>query len=526
MNSSEVLISGFLRSVREFPERPALEIRGASHSYAELFRDARSLAATLQAQVPKPRPPLTAIYGHRSKCAFAALLAASLRGDAYLPLNPAFPAKRLSQLLLRTRCPAMVADASAEAGLPALLEAAERPLVLLLPEREEVTPWRRRFPRHRFLGARDLASAGEWQPPTIDPDSAAYVMFTSGSTGVPKGVMVSHRSVRRFIEFVTECYAIRETDRFSQLFALAFDLSIFDTFVAWERGACVCVPDERSALVPDRYVRESRLTIWFSVPSLALLLKRLGKLESGAFPSLRLSLFCGEALTADLADAWSKATPDSAVENLYGPTELTLACTRYRWDPDSSPNECLAGVVPIGMPFPGMRALIVDDQLREVAPGETGELLMAGPQLALGYWEDGKSSAAAFRTPPGRTETYYRTGDLVRRPEGDGPLCYRGRPDHQIRVRGHRVELGEIEAVFRGLAKANAVVAVGWPVTPSGADGIAVFVEASTASVDGLRKRAAEYLPAYMVPRIIRLVPEFPLSANGKIDRRVLARSL
>jgi acyl-CoA synthetase (AMP-forming)/AMP-acid ligase II len=184
------------------------------------------------------------------------------------------------------------------------------------------------------------------------------------------------------------------------------------------------------------------------------------------------------------------------------------------------------GVVPIGWPFPDMKVLIVDEELREIAPGATGELLVSGPQRALGYWEDDENTAAAFRSVPDRSETWYRTGDLVRRPRGEGPLCYRGRRDDQIRVRGHRVELGEIEAVFRGLEEVNAAVAIGWPPTPGGADGIAVFVETSTADVDGLRRRAAEHLPAYMVPKVIRLVGEFPLSPNGKVDRRALARTL
>ena len=187
---------------------------------------------------------------------------------------------------------------------------------------------------------------------------------------------------------MTRRYEITEHDRFSQTFDMTFDLSVFDLFVAWSRGACVCVMPSESFLKPAGWIAESELTVWFSVPSLALHMKRFGMLKPDRFPTLRWSLFCGEALPVEAAEAWAAAAPASVVENLYGPTELTIACTLYRWSAKTSPPECSAGLVPIGHPYPGMEALVVDESMQEVVPGGEGELLVAGPQVTPGYWSD------------------------------------------------------------------------------------------------------------------------------------------
>jgi non-ribosomal peptide synthetase component F len=194
------------------------------------------------------------------------------------------------------------------------------------------------------------------------------------------------------------------------------------------------------------------------------------------YPGLRLSLFCGEALPMDITRHWALAAPNSVIENLYGPTELTISCTAYRWDNATSPDECEQGIVPIGQPFDDMQALIVDEQLREVEDGTDGELLMRGPQLSLGYWQDEAKTRHAFVQVAGKNGTFYRTGDRVRRDAVNKPLVYLGRLDNQIKVLGHRVELGEVEAAIRQASGIEGVVALG-PKTESGADGIEVFLE-------------------------------------------------
>lgn len=358
----------------------------------------------------------------------------------------------------------------------------------------------------------------------MHPNDPAYLLFTSGSTGIPKGVLVTHANVRAFLDAVSRRFEITEEDRFSQTFNLTFDLSAFDMFLAWESGACVCCPTDKSLLNPSDFIRRSRLSVWFSVPSIAMFMRRLGALKPESFPTLRWSLFCGEALPVDVARAWADAAPNSAVENLYGPTEATIACTAYRWDLRKSVDESELGIVPIGHPFGETSTLVVDDQLREVRPGEVGELLLSGPQVVQGYWKDDEATSASFVSVNG--SAYYRTGDRARRPHGDGPLLYMGRLDDQVKVLGHRVELGEIEAAIREETGIDAVVAVGWPRSPAGAAGIAAFVADPKIDPSSLRDRLAARLPSYMVPRELRLVRELPLNANGKWDRGALIRSL
>jgi len=266
---------------------------------------------------------------------------------------------------------------------------------------------------------------------------------------------------------------------------------------------------------------EARLTAWFSVPSTVIFMRRLGKLKPGLYPRLRLSLFCGEALPVEVVREWSLAAPNSIIENIYGPTELTIGCTAYRWDNRTSPVECEQGIVPIGEPFEDMEALIVDEELREVAPGCEGELLMSGPQLSHGYWCDDEKTRRAFVSVADRKGNYYRTGDRLRRSGRDKPLIYLGRLDNQVKILGHRVELGEVETVVRNLSGVAGVVAVAWP-NRSNADGIELFLEAEKFDTELLTKQLKTKLPYYMLPRRIRTLPRLPLNPNGKYDRKGL----
>lgn len=523
--SSRSLGSRFARAAARFSERPALQLADRTLTYRELRARASAIAGALATHAPAA-PPLTAVFAHRSLTAYAGVLGALLRGHGYVPLNPAFPPDRTRGMLVHSGCRALVVDAHGARQLGEVLGGVEERLVLLLPDEEDVSALAARWPSHSFYGAGALQAKETPGAAEAAADSVAYLLYTSGSTGTPKGVMVAQRNVEHFVDAMVERYGVTENDRFSQTFDLTFDLSAFDMFVAWERGACLCAPTQAQKMFPARYIDECGITIWFSVPSTAVLMSRLRMLKPGKFPRLRYSLFCGEALAADVMRTWSEAAPNSMLENLYGPTELTIACTLYRWDAARSPAECEQGIVPIGEPYPGMQVLVANESLREVPVGEAGELLMTGPQLSLGYYRDPARTAAAFVTPPGRAEVFYRTGDRVRRAGPGRPLVYLGRIDNQVKIQGYRVELGEIEAVLREEAGVEAAVAIGWPLTPSGADGVVAFIGADSADTEAIRHRVAARLPPYMHPSEVRLVAQWPLNANGKIDRKALRDSL
>jgi amino acid adenylation domain-containing protein len=513
---------GFMRSAERFPERPAIIVTGESLSYGQLRDSALRIAATIQAHQDDSWAPLTAVFAHRSATAFAAVLGSLLSGNGYVPLNPTFPLTRTRLMFERSQARSIVVDTGSSSQLNALLDGDERQLLIICPDLPDVGRHRERWPRHIFVGAADLKPTAAWREPAANPDAIAYLLFTSGSTGIPKGVMVAHRNVVSFVGYTADRLEISERDVMTQMFELTFDLSAFDMFVSWQRGACLCCPSQKTLINPGKFIQDRRLTVWFSTPSTVAFMKRLGLLKPDRFPSLGLSLFCGEALPVSSAEAWLKAAPNTVLENLYGPTELTIACASYRWERERSAKESELGIVPIGYPHPGMNVLVVDDGLKEVEPGEVGELLMNGPQMSLGYWRDPERTGSAFIVPLGQNDIFYRTGDRVRRPVGQGPLTYIGRTDFQVKVLGHRVELGEVEAVVRQVSGREGVVAIGWPSSPSGCDGIEVFIEGESTEVDRLHAEIASRLPDYMAPRRLRFMRRLPRNANDKFDRNAM----
>jgi amino acid adenylation domain-containing protein len=409
------------------------------------------------------------------------------------------------------------------------LASAARPLTIVAPDAEAgdlVLP--AGAARHRLVTAAEVRAAATTAPvAAVAPDALAYLLFTSGSTGEPKGVAVTHANVRAYAGALCRLFAVNEHDRFSQMSDLSFDWSVHDLYVCWEGAACLVSVPESAHLAPAKLVREQRLTMWASVPSAVGLMQSFHMLKPGAFPSVRASVFCGEPLPAAYADAWQRAAPNSIVENLYGPTETTVAITRYRWDGAHSPAQCRDGIVPIGWMFDGQQGRVVDADLRAARPGEPGELCLAGSQVALGYWQNPAETARRFVTLPDAGDArWYRTGDLVRQ-DDDGCLYYLGRLDDQIKIRGYRVELQEIDHVVRQAAHADMVMTVAWPVRDGSAEGVVTFVAGSDpGGTEGVLAACRARLPDYMVPREIRFLDALPLSANGKIDRRRLVQLL
>lgn len=521
----DTLLSGFLCSSTKFPNRPALDVNGETVTYQQLCDRAAALAATFQ-HYDRGDSELIGVFAYRSLTAYQGVLGVLMSGRGYVPLNQTFPVDRTRTMLLRAGCTSLVVDECSENQLDDLLQGISVPLTIILPHRDGILDLRRKWSQHLFVGGAEMKSAQEWRIPRVDDQTIAYVLFTSGSTGSPKGVMVTRSNVRAFIDGAMKRYQVRETDRLSQYFDMTFDVSAFDMFMGWEAGACVCCPSSKEVISPGMFINRARLTVWFSVPSTATFMHRLGALKANQYSSLRWSLFAGEALPLETAERWLSAAPNSTVENLYGPTELTIVCALYRFDPSRTPRECEQGVVPIGEALPGAKLLVVDEYLREVAPGAAGELIGSGSQMSLGYLNDPEKTLAAFVRVPEHTGIFYRTGDLVRRPADGQPLKFLGRIDNQIKVHGARVEAGEVEAAIREEAGVPFVVAVGWPRTPSGAGGIVAFLETAQVDVEALNQSVRARLPHFMIPREYRLMTELPRNANGKIDRKALLATL
>ena len=528
-NSFRSLIRGFLESAERFGGRPALVVDGESLSYAGLRAIVCRTASAIQTlQRDRDSFPLVAVWAHRSKTAYAGVLGSLGAGKGYVPLNPKFPLERTLQMLALSGCTVVIVGRECLSQLSGLLKAVNRPLTLIFPEAVSMQGLPSQHPRHRFVFAEQLPPFESFSlEGNSTPASLAYLLFTSGSTGVPKGVPISQRNVRSYVDHISQRYKVNEHDRFSQQFDLTFDLSAHDMFVCWERGACLyCVP-EKSVVAPAKFIRDHQLTMWFSVPSLAGLLSKMRLLPPGCFPTLRCSLFCGEPLPASYAQFWQAAAPNSIVENLYGPTEATIAIAHYRWDSQKSLQECVNGIVPIGQIFEGQQFRVADAAGKSLPFGNAGELCLSGSQVAAGYWNNPERTQQQFVClPDADGQLWYRTGDLVKQ-DAAGNLCYLGRMDYQVKIRGYRVELQEIEAVLRRACGTEQVVSVPWPVHNGTAEGVVAFISGVKA-LDEHRvlARCSDVLPDYMVPKKIYLVDELPLNLNQKIDRGKLSNLL
>jgi amino acid adenylation domain-containing protein len=493
---SETLYDWFADSARRHRHAEALRVAGISLTYQQLRQASDKLASQLDsAGLSGGRIGLLAA---RTPLAYLGYLAILRVGGTVVPLNPIFPPHRNAAIAER-------------AGLRA---------VVLDPEHAPCLP---------PTGIPLISFHDRTGPVTSRPraDVPAYILFTSGSTGVPKGLPIRHANVAPYLAYNIDRYEVAPGSRLSQTFDLTFDPSVFDMFVTWGGGGTLVVPQRDELADPAAFANRHRLTHWFSVPSVVSLAARMRRLPAGCLSGLRWSLFAGEQLTLDQAAAWHRAAPGSVIENVYGPTELTVTCTGYRLpaDPQDWPRTRNA-TVPIGLCYPHLQHVVLGS---DGLPAAEGELCVRGAQRFDGYldhrdntgrfltYTPGSGRPAAVQdlpTPPG-PDHWYRTGDRVQAGDG-GVLTHLGRLDSQVQVHGYRVELGEVEAVLRRHAGVQEAV-----VLFDGND-LRVVYTGTPAPADELAKWVAASLPAYMVPSRFTCVDLFPLNDNGKVDRRKL----
>jgi amino acid adenylation domain-containing protein len=503
--TERTLYDWFADSARATPEAPALVVGGETLSYRDLRRASDRLAREI-AVIAGPEPTAIGVMSTRTPLAYAAYLATLRLGAVVVPMNPEFPAHRNAAAARRIGVQLAVGcadDVSALATSLGIAPSAARPLA---------------------AGGRALPGIAAPSDFALADRAAdlAYVLFTSGSTGRPKGIPIRQRSICAHVRYCVREYEVGRGSRLSQAFDLTFDPSLFDMFVGWGGGAAVVVPQRDELADPAAFVNRNRLTHWFSVPSVVSFATRMRRLRPGSMPTLRWSLFAGEQLTLKQADAWHRAAGSSVIENLYGPTELTVTCTGYRLPRDVAdwPRTSNA-TVPIGRVYPHLEAAILDGRGR---PAPAGELCIRGVQRFDGYLDpgddvdrfvrlDGDAAVSSHSSAAGRpSEEWFRTGDRVE--DVDGALVHLGRLDGQVQVHGYRVELGEVEGTLRQHPDVldAAVISV---------DGELRGFYVGTAAgplTDWLRGR----LPAYMVPPRIRRLESFPLNPNGKLDRQNL----
>ncbi|MGA2858957.1 MAG: amino acid adenylation domain-containing protein [Candidatus Sulfotelmatobacter sp.] len=504
----------FSRSASRFPDRLCVSAGGQEHTYGEALTTVRRIAEWLS-ESGQLTPSRVGILASRSWEACAGILGTAWSGAAYVALNLSQPPEALIALLDRLNLDALIADSTGLQKLTAEL-VPHLPPKVLVPGQEALaanSQW-------RTFG--DLPEACRFEPRPVRADSPAYIEFTSGSTGIPKGVAIPNGAVSHFIRIMQRRYDLQAEDRIAETADTSFDISVFDMFMTWNAGASLHAIPRSQAIAPARYIQEHGITVWFSVPSVAAAMGRMGMLAAGAFPTLRVSLFSGEPLPAKVALAWKEAAPNSVVDNVYGPTEATVVCLHERVG--EIPNVTKErDVIAIGRPLEGSAAAVWDSSRRTVPTGVTGELVLAGPQLALGYLDDPEKTAARFVEQNGTR--WYLTGDLAYQ-DGRGLFHHLGRIDNQVKIRGHRVELEDIESHLRQVYRTPSVAAVAWPMQFGTAAGIVAFVSGPGRSDreanDELRRR----MPPYMVPDRVHVLAALPVNSSGKVDRKILAKKL
>jgi D-alanine--poly(phosphoribitol) ligase subunit 1 len=517
----------FLASHKAHANRPALWIDGRILTYAELYEPVARLAGVIRTARGNVahREYRCGLLVNRTPTAYASVLASLMVGSAYVPLNPQFPRDRLRDILLSSAVDTIIVDHRAAPVARSLLEGFPRALTVLLPD--VVPDWVASSRDHRYIMTEEIQGTAPARPTwEHSAQDGAYLLFTSGSTGIPKGVLISHANALAYVNGARARYRPGPEDRFSQLFDFSFDLSVHDMFLAWSAGACLYCAPEGATLGLGDFIRRCGLTFWLSVPATAAFMRQMRLLKPGNFPTLRWSLFCGDALPMGLARTWQAATPNSVVENLYGPTEATVAFTAYRLPKEQRADAYALQTVPIGMPLTGQKAMVIDADGRPLADGEAGELCLGGSQVAAGYWRSHAQTERRFK-PPQCAEIasipWYRTGDRAVMTADHG-LIFLGRIDRQVKIRGHRVELMEVENAIRAAAGTDLAAAIPWPVDEFGfALGLVGLVSGSEKSAAEIIERCRDTLPKYMVPSHIHSIADWPLNANRKTDYKSLA---
>lgn len=513
-------------SAAKYPDKEAIAFKDDKMTYGELERESNKLACGLSG-IGIERGERVGIYMNRCIASIVGVFGILKAGATYVPIDPTCPPGRLSYII--NKC-----------GIE-----------FLLTSQDKLTNVEQVFPAHSPLksilvmngldsGAGSLGSTklADWQEmrvtvregapcaDTVDSD-LAYILFTSGSTGNPKGVMLSHLNSLTFVNSAHDFFQVTMNDRFSNICPLHFDMSVFDLFVAVKAGATVVIIPETITVFPVKLaevIAKNRISVWNSVPSALSLLATYKNLDSHDLSSLRLILFAGELFPLKYLRRLQEAVPGARFCNMYGQTEANSST--YYWVGQLPPDS--KAPLPIGRSLPNFDVFALDEEGKQVTkPGQEGELYVRASTVAFGYWGEAEKTEKSFvKNPlrPGLNERVYKTGDLVHL-DPDGNYVFLGRKDHMIKSRGYRIEIGEIETVLCNHPEIKNAVVVPIPDELIGNRISVVVVPLTPGKMEkeDILKYCFAQLPKYMIPEIVEFRDSLPTTSSGKVDRKKLS---
>lgn len=483
-----------------FPQKIAFVDNRHAYTFSEIREKAISIAYNIRNLIGAIRQPVV-VYMDKSVDMLVTYMGIAYSGNFYSPISTDMPSIRISKILTTLQPIAIICDASYR----------ER-----CGEGREV-PYNGKTLIYQDIINDDVSFKDvlEYEKNIIDTD-LLYVLFTSGSTGNPKGVAITHRAVLDYIDWVTDTFSITELDSFGNQAPFYFDNSILDIYSTIKMGATLFIIPEELFSQPVKlleYLLEKRITTIFWVPSALIMVSKLKAFKNvDISETLKRVLFCGEVMPNKQLNIWRKHLPNLLYANLYGPTEITDACTYYIVDREFSDDEPL----PIGRPMLNTGVIVLTDDNTEVSGTENGELCVRGTGVAVGYYNNTIKTQEVFVQNPLNTsypEIIYRTGDIVHYNE-HGELIYVGRKDFQIKHMGHRIELGEIEIAISSINEVDLCCCL----YNEKRNKIILFID-KPLDKSYIISKISRLIPDYMYPNEVIVLEQLPLNANGKIDR-------
>lgn len=481
---AEKLLDVFLK----FPDNKAIHINDTYISYQELFFRTKNIYNQLPTDKTYDK---IGIYCFNDIDTFASIIATVLYGAAFVPLNSKFPVERNKKLI--EQCGLEIVLSSQCNNDTTIIKNSSQAKVLYTGSS---------LISEKTISISELRKS--FQP-------LSYILFTSGSTGLPKGVPVSNKNIYYFFRYFQTNYSFNSNDRFLQVYEPTFDVFVFSFFMPLLSGACCYfVSDEGvkfSKIIAS--LKQHHITVVSMVPTVLRYIEKY--LPEIHLPALRYSFFSGDALYYDLAAKWSKSIPNAQLHNFYGPTETTIVCTRYVFDIEKAATESINNIVPLGQPFEGMEYIIIDDDNNQALKGE---LCFCGTQVIDSYLNN-THPEQFFEID---NKKYYKTGDIASANE-NGNLLFHGRKDAQVKINGYRIELAEVENALNNLLHAQCVV-----ISYASKQGnkLVAFINSNLYSSDSITELLETTLPAYMIPQQFIFVEQFKLNSNGKIDKNKL----